>query len=90
MKEEYVKYVSDLIRYEWVISADTILGSITTKTRMRRIEVRKRGEYRVKFKEEGPEFTALSIVEYSGSAASRERGFTFAAHEGWQPQNKGE
>ena len=32
VKESWLKIVADLIRYEWVISADTILASNTTKS----------------------------------------------------------
>ena len=62
VKERWLKGVADLIRYENVISADTVIASITTKTRMARVGAPERAEYRVEFKEEGTEFTILSIV----------------------------
>jgi hypothetical protein len=63
---QWLRGVADLVRFEWAISADTMVNSIATKSRMGRVGTPERATFRVGLKEEGPEFTILSNVEPSG------------------------
>lgn len=62
--ERWHREAGDLVRWEWEISADRVISSLTTKYNEGEPH---RDEFRVELKQEGPELTILSVVGPGGS-----------------------
>ena len=61
VKERWLREAGDMGRWQWAISADKLIASITSTLRDPQV-----AEFRVELKEEGPELTILSNVEPGG------------------------